>query len=118
MVTMVPSFIMALMTSVAFTDILCASSATVIVSGTVTSRTTGPRDAAGVAALVVAMAAADLRAAPARRGAGTARIAAQLERATACGFFLEHLARRLLGRTVVALLARLRGRSMQRAFLS
>ena len=35
-------FISALMTSVAFTDILCARSATVIVSGTVTSRTTGP----------------------------------------------------------------------------
>jgi hypothetical protein len=94
MVTMVPSFIMALMTSVALTDILCASSATVIVSGTVTSRTTGL--APGVAAVVVAMAPAHLRAAPSRRTARAAGVAAQLERAAARGFFLEHLARRLL----------------------
>ena len=41
MVTMLPSFISALITSAAFTDILCASSATVMVSGTSTSRTIG-----------------------------------------------------------------------------
>ena len=41
MVTIEPSFINALITSAAFTDILCASSPTVIVSGTDTSRTTG-----------------------------------------------------------------------------
>ena len=44
-----PSFISALMTSAAFTDILCARSATVIVSGTAISRTIGP-DAAGAPA--------------------------------------------------------------------
>ena len=103
------------MTSVALTDILCASSATVIVSGTDTSRTTGPASpAGGIAAFVVAMASTDLRTAPTRRGAGPAGIAAQLERAPACGFFLEHLTRRLLRRTL-ALLARLGGRPMQRA---
>ncbi len=41
-VTIEPSFISALMTSAAFTDILCARSATVIVSGTKISRTSGP----------------------------------------------------------------------------
>ncbi len=41
-----PIFIRALMTSAAFTDILCARSATEIVSGTVTSRTIGPAGAA------------------------------------------------------------------------
>src|SRR3990172_5261642 len=41
MVTMLPSFISDLMTSAAFTDILCARSATVTVSGMCTSRTTG-----------------------------------------------------------------------------
>ena len=73
------------------------------------------RTAGRIAAFVVAMAPAHLRTAPARRGAGPARVAAQLERAPACGFFLEHLARRLLGRAF-ALLARLGGRPMQRAF--
>ena len=42
MVTIVPIFIIALMTSAAFTDSLCASSATEIVSEIETSRTTGP----------------------------------------------------------------------------
>ena len=41
MVTMEPSFMRALMTSVAFTDIFCARFATVMVSGTSTSRTIG-----------------------------------------------------------------------------
>ena len=41
-VTIEPSFISALMTSAALTDILCARSATVIVSGTEISRTSGP----------------------------------------------------------------------------
>ena len=41
-VTIVPIFISTLMSSAAFTDILCARSATLIVSGTVTSRTSGP----------------------------------------------------------------------------
>ncbi len=41
MVTIWPSFISVLMTSAAFTDILCARSATVMVSGTEISRTTG-----------------------------------------------------------------------------
>ena len=41
MVTIEPIFISALISSVAFTDILCARSATEIVSGTCTSRTTG-----------------------------------------------------------------------------
>src|SRR6185436_1508471 len=41
MVAMVPSFISALITSAAFTDMRCASSPTVMVSGTATSRTSG-----------------------------------------------------------------------------
>ena len=41
MVAMVPSFISVLITSAAFTDNLCASSPTVMVSGTGISRTTG-----------------------------------------------------------------------------
>ena len=41
MVAMTPMFMSALMTSVAFTAIFCASSATVTVSPTPTSRTTG-----------------------------------------------------------------------------
>src|SRR5512132_312315 len=41
MVAMLPSFISTLMTSTALTDIRCASSPTVIVSGTAISRTTG-----------------------------------------------------------------------------
>ena len=41
MVTIVPSFIITLMTSAAFTAMRCASSPTVIVSGTAISRTTG-----------------------------------------------------------------------------
>ena len=41
MVAMVPSFISALMTSAAFTDMRCASSPTVMVSGTAISRVTG-----------------------------------------------------------------------------
>ena len=40
-VTIWPSFIIDLMTSEAFTAILCARSATVMVSGTCTSRTIG-----------------------------------------------------------------------------
>ena len=46
MVTIWPSFISCLMTSEAFTDILCARSATVMVSGTCTSRTIGSVGAA------------------------------------------------------------------------
>src|SRR6266850_8097534 len=41
MVTILPNFISTLMTSAAFTDIFCARAATVMVSGTSTSRTTG-----------------------------------------------------------------------------
>ena len=113
-VTIVPIFIIVLMTSAAFTDILCARSATEIVSGTMISRTSGP-DAPRqrVAAFFVAMAPADFGGAsprPTRR-----RIAAQLERAAPRSFFLEHLAGRLLG-GLVPLFARLRGRAMQRAF--
>ena len=48
MVAMVPSFISALMTSAALTDMRCASSPTVIVSGTAISRTTGSVGAANV----------------------------------------------------------------------
>ena len=48
-VTIEPSFISALMTSAAFTDILWARSATVIVSGTKISRTSGPACSGDVA---------------------------------------------------------------------
>ena len=48
MVAMVPSFISALMTSAAFTDMRCASSPTVMVSGTATSRTSGSVGCANV----------------------------------------------------------------------
>jgi hypothetical protein len=70
-----------------------------------------------VAAVVVAMAPAHLRAAPSRSTCGAAGVAAQLERARRRGFFLEHLAGRLLGRTIAALVALLRRRAVQRAFL-
>ena len=46
MVAMLPSFISTLMTSTAFTDMRCASSPTVMVSGTAMSRTTGSDGAA------------------------------------------------------------------------
>ena len=48
MVAMVPSFISALMTSAAFTDMRWASSPTVMVSGTATSRTSGSVGCANV----------------------------------------------------------------------
>ena len=70
MVTIWPSFIMALMTSAAFTDILCARSATVMVSGTCTSITFGSDGAANVAsAVLVAMPRRRRRASASRRRA-------------------------------------------------
>src|SRR4030095_6984265 len=69
---------------------------------------------------IFAMTPAHLRTAPSRRSraaAAAGRIAAQLERAAACGLFLEHLPGRLLRGTIAALVALLRRRAMQRAFL-
>ena len=65
--------------------------------------------------IVVAAVASALRAAPAGGRGAAGDVAAQLERATPRRFFLEHLARRLL-RRLVALLAGLRRRTVQRAF--
>ena len=74
------------------------------------------RRAGGVSArIVVATVASALRTAPAGGGGAAGDVAAQLERATPRRFFLEHLAGRLL-RRLVALLAGLRGRTVQRAF--
>src|SRR6266436_4432647 len=64
MVAMLPSFISTLMTSAALTDILCARSPTVIVSGTITSRTTGSAGALNCGAASAAVAAAVLCRAP------------------------------------------------------
>ena len=78
-VTIWPSFIIALMTSEAFTDILCARSATVIVSGTCTSRTIGSVGAWNVG--LVLMLATTLRAAAPAAIDAAAGVATRLDAA-------------------------------------
>lgn len=95
---MMPIFISALMTSVAFTDILWARSATVMVSGTCTSRTIGSVGATKEVVSWVTTAVATTAATAAAPSTGSARrIAPSLDSAAALGISRRFLANDLLG---------------------
>ena len=104
MVAMVPSFISALITSAAFTDMRCASSPTVMVSGTAISRTIG-----SVGCAKRGLLAAELRRRcrpPPRRmpaADAAAGVAARLDRAPARGVVAQDRGRLCLLRLLVGL---------------